>query len=52
MNEPEGLVYILVLTKFHKDYLINNGIDESRLDIFPNHIHTKIGSDYQSGSNY
>ena len=44
--------YILVLTKFHKDYLINNGIDESRLDIFPNHIHTKIGSDYQSGSNY
>ena len=29
---------ILVLTKFHKDYLINLGFDQSKIDIFPNYL--------------
>tara|TARA_Y100000768_G_scaffold167128_1_gene125141 strand:+ start:1099 stop:2253 length:1155 start_codon:yes stop_codon:yes gene_type:complete len=43
---------ILVLTKYHKDYLIDNGIEESRLDIFPNHIDTENKSVYDPESKY
>ena len=39
---------ILVLTKFpHKDYLINLGFDQSKIDIFPNYLENpEIDSNY------
>ena len=30
-------IQILVLTQYHKDYLVNLGLEESRINIFPNY---------------
>ena len=32
---------ILVLTKFHKDYLINLGLNKEKIDIYPNYLDTE-----------
>lgn len=45
-------INLAVLTKFHRDYLINFGLEKNRIFIIPNHINFNSKTKYKSNSNY
>tara|TARA_Y100000389_G_scaffold205107_1_gene263268 strand:+ start:10818 stop:11963 length:1146 start_codon:yes stop_codon:yes gene_type:complete len=48
----DSKVNIAVLTNFHKQFLVSKKMSESKLNVFPNFINSKIGFEYNLDSNY
>ena len=43
----DGFFKIFVLTEFHKQHLINLGVDEKKIEVFPNYVHIPESSNYE-----